>query len=106
MVLKKSRGKSSLLLNAVALAPSQLTSRRPVGCWPGIAPLAGSPISVRKSATFAAMSPVAVMTVACGSGDGCSGASEFVQPMSVAATKALTMAMAVRDIVGLLLVVG
>jgi hypothetical protein len=69
LVLKNAGGKSSRSLNGLAPAPSQLTSRRPDACSPAVPPLA-VPRAARNSSTFAAMSPVAVNTVACGGGGG------------------------------------
>src|SRR5215213_9180015 len=65
VVLKKAAGKSFLLLNGFAAAPSQLISLRPAGCSPAAPPF-GAPSKSRKAFTFAVMSPVAVTTVAWG----------------------------------------
>src|SRR5688572_16784992 len=62
-VLKKEAGKSFLLLNGLAAAPSHEISRRPTGCSPAVPPFEGSPSRVRNSWTFAAMSPVAERVV-------------------------------------------
>ena len=66
-VLKKSAGKSFRSLNGLAAAPSQLISRRPVGCSPAVPPFDG-PSAFLNSSTFAATSPVAMKTVAWGAG--------------------------------------
>src|ERR1700693_852943 len=67
LVLKKLAGKSFLLSNGLAPAPSQVISRRPEGCSPAVAPFDG-PSRLRNSSTLAAMLPVAVSTVARGGG--------------------------------------
>src|SRR5881296_953735 len=67
-VLKNAAGKSFLLLNGLAPAPSHEISRRPAGCSPAVPPFDGSPNRARYSTTFAVMSPVADMTVGTGGG--------------------------------------
>src|SRR3954468_2713611 len=71
LVLKKVDGKSFLLLNGFAPAPSHVISRRPAGCSPAVPPLAGSPNAARNSSAFAATLPVAVKTA--GTIAGCDG---------------------------------
>ena len=71
LLLKKPAGKSFLLSNGLAPAPSQLISRRPAGCSPAVPPF-DAPSRFRKSSTLVAMFPVAVSTVACG-GSGAGG---------------------------------
>src|SRR5215208_2851783 len=67
-VLKNDAGKSSLLLNGLAPAPSHEISRRPAGCSPAVPPLEGPPSRVRNSSTRAAMSPVAESVVGTSAG--------------------------------------
>src|SRR4030095_13567602 len=59
--LKKSPGKL-LLLSSAAGTPSQLISRRPLGCCPGVVPLPGCPRASRNWFTVAVMSPLPLMT--------------------------------------------
>src|SRR6185503_8866440 len=62
-VLKNAAGKSFLLLNGLAPAPSHEISRRPVACSPAVPPFEGSPSAARNSSTVAWIFPVAEKTV-------------------------------------------
>src|SRR5437762_7840492 len=64
VVLKNAAGKSFLLSNGLAPAPSHEISRRPAACSPAVPPLEGSPRSARNSSTLVAIAPVAETRVA------------------------------------------
>src|SRR5947199_10546935 len=61
-VLKKSAGKLLLLSKGLAAAPSQLISRRPVGCSPATAPF-GAPIWFLNAVNVSALLLVATNSV-------------------------------------------
>src|SRR5262249_33306711 len=65
VVLKNAAGKSFLLLNGFAAAPSHPISRRPPGCSPATV-FTGSPSSARNWSIVAVSVPVAVSTGAVG----------------------------------------
>src|SRR5437867_11198570 len=72
-VLKNAAGKSFLLLNGLAPAPSHEISRRPAACSPAVPPLDGSPKRARNSSTLAVMLPVAERVTGTGAGFGWTG---------------------------------
>src|SRR6185503_18020407 len=84
-VLKNDAGKSFLLLNGLAPAPSQLISRRPAACSPAVPPLDGSPSRARNSSTFAVMLPVAEIVVGTSVGSVGFGSYPRVSPQAIAA---------------------